>query len=330
LKIISLFCGAGGLDLGFEQEGFDPVIAYDIYSSAIATYNGNRPYNPVAQIADLSKKTGNEIIQDITSLGLTEPPIGVVGGPPCQYFSNGNKSVRDQEDIRRFLPMKYAEILKSLNQEFCLEFFILENVDGLAKPAHSMDFKKIVMLFEEAGFFVSSKILDAYNYGVPQIRKRLFIIGLNSTKYSRNTYQFPPGTPSGLTLIDRIGGLDEPTYFSKHVDPKSFPVHPNHWTMNPRSSKFFKKAPIGMNRSTRSFRRLEWDRPSYTVAYGHNEIHIHPNGKRRLSIYEAMLLQGFPPEYVLLGNLCDQVKLVSDAVPPPLAAALARSIKETI
>jgi DNA (cytosine-5)-methyltransferase 1 len=330
LNIISLFCGAGGLDLGFEQEGFNPVVAYDIYSSAIATYNANRPHNSVARIADLSTKTGNEIIQDISSLGINEPPIGVVGGPPCQYFSNGNKSVRNQEDIRRFLPMKYAEILKHLNQEYELDFFILENVDGLGKPKHASDFIKIKELFEEAGFYVSSRILDAYNYGVPQFRKRLFIIGLNNTKYERNKYQFPPGNPSGLTIIDRIGGLEEPAFYAKRANPRLFPVHPNHWTMNPRSSKFSKQAPIGLKPSTRSFRRLEWDRPSYTIAYGHNEIHIHPNGNRRLSIYEAMLLQGFPPEYVLLGNLCDQVKLVSDAVPPPMAAALARSIKESI
>ena len=71
---------------------------------------------------------------------------------------------------------------------------------------------------------------------------------------------------------------------------------------------------------------LEWGKPSWTVADGHREVHIHPSGKRRLSIYEAMLLQGFRPDYVLKGNLSDQIRLVSDAVPPPLARALAESV----
>ena len=80
----------------------------------------------------------------------------------------------------------------------------------------------------------------------------------------------------------------------------------------------------------RPFRVLEWGKPSWTVAYGHREVHIHPSGKRRLSIYEAMLLQGFRPDYVLGGNLSDQIRLVSDAVPPPLARALAESILKAL
>jgi DNA (cytosine-5)-methyltransferase 1 len=75
---------------------------------------------------------------------------------------------------------------------------------------------------------------------------------------------------------------------------------------------------------------LEWGKPSWTVAYGHREVHIHPSGKRRLSIYEAMLLQGFRSDYVLNGNLSDQIRLVSDAVPPPLAAALAECVLKVL
>jgi DNA (cytosine-5)-methyltransferase 1 len=103
--------------------------------------------------------------------------------------------------------------------------------------------------------------------------------------------------------------------------------------MRPISPKFNTPLPEGIRRSTRSFRRLIWEEPSDTVAYGHNEIHIHPKGHRRLSIYEAMLLQGFPEErndYRLLGTLSEQVVLISDAVPPPLSSALASSIREYI
>jgi len=80
----------------------------------------------------------------------------------------------------------------------------------------------------------------------------------------------------------------------------------------------------------RCFRVLNWDRPSWTVAYGHREVHIHPNGHRRLSVYEAMLLQGFRPDYRLMGTLSDQIRLVSDAVPPPLAGKVAKAIRERL
>jgi len=125
--------------------------------------------------------------------------------------------------------------------------------------------------------------------------------------------------------------LPEPQYFERNINPSDLNEHPNHWTMQPRSKKFENSLPPNMKHSTRSFRRLVWEEPSYTVAYGHNEIHIHPNGQRRLSIYEAMLLQGFPKGYEgyqLCGNFSEQVTLVSDAVPPPLAANLARSVRE--
>jgi DNA (cytosine-5)-methyltransferase 1 len=98
--------------------------------------------------------------------------------------------------------------------------------------------------------------------------------------------------------------------------------------MKPKSSKFQNGSLVEGHNGGRSFRVLSWKKPSWTVAYGNREIHIHPSGKRRLSIYEAMLLQGFPKRYQLFGTLTEQVKQVSDAVPPPLAAALARSLRQ--
>lgn len=100
--------------------------------------------------------------------------------------------------------------------------------------------------------------------------------------------------------------------------------------MKPRSEKFFNGFLKEGDVKGRPFRVLEWGKPSWTVAYGHREVHIHPTGKRRLSIYEAMLLQGFPPKYVFKGTLSDQVRLVSDAVPPPLARALAESVLKIV
>ena len=175
------------------------------------------------------------IVNEIESLGPTNEPIGVVGGPPCQYFSNGNKAPRSKEDIRRLLPRRYADILHKLNERYQIDFFILENVDGLAQPKHLKDFNKILEMFDAAGFHTTWKILDAYNFGVPQFRKRVFIIGWNKQLYPKGIFNFPEGKPCGLTVKSAISGLDSPVYFHKGLDPYKFPVHPNHWTMVPRS-----------------------------------------------------------------------------------------------
>lgn len=328
LKFISLFSGSGGLDLGFEQIGFNPIIAYDNFPAAINTYNHNRKGN-IAKLLDLSTVSAEKIIDDINRINGFDHINGVVGGPPCQYFSLGNRS-RNENDPRRRLPITYAEILKVLNNKYSLDFFIFENVFGLAKPAHKEDFKEILELLEDANFHISFKILNAYNFGVPQIRQRVFIIGWNKDRFFDNNFIFPSGLSSKLTIGDTISGLKEPFYFSRNANPKQFPEHPNHWTMNPRSPKFNNFPDPKIKNGSRSFKLLSWDKPSFTIAYGHNEIHIHPEGHRRISIYEAMLLQGFPKEYELLGHFSEQVTLISDAVPPPLAKALAESIKSFI
>lgn len=327
MNIISLFCGAGGLDLGFERAGFRPTVAYDVKSIAVKTYNFNRGQDIACEV-DLSKIDPLQIIQDLSNLKLATLPVGIIGGPPCQYYSESNSSPRDENDIRRILPVIYANILNILNNHFDLDFFAFENVAGLTKKIYRSDFQNLKKLFEEAGYEVYFSILNAHDFGVPQIRNRLFIVGWNKKYYSQREYVFPIGGRSGLTLRDAIANLKEPQFYERGLQADSFAEHENHWTMKPKSKKFQNLALSETKSSSRSFRRLVWDEPSPTVAYGHNEIHLHPNGHRRLSIYEAMLLQGFPStrgEYRLLGNLSEQVSLISDAVPPPLAEAIAIS-----
>ena len=100
--------------------------------------------------------------------------------------------------------------------------------------------------------------------------------------------------------------------------------------MNPQSRKFGDGSLASGSSRRRSLQILDPSRPSWTVAYGHREVHVHPNGRRRLSVYEAMLLQGFPDDYRLCGTMSDQFRQVSDAVPPPLAAALAESVRNLL
>jgi len=122
-----------------------------------------------------------------------------------------------------------------------------------------------------------------------------------------------------------IFNLPEPVFYKKNIKSGDIPYHPNHWTMMPRSKRFHDNSL--MNNKSRSFRAISWDKPSPTIAYGNREIHIHPDKKRRLSIFESMLLQGFPKKFVLQGNLSQQVTQISNAVPPPMARKIAQVIK---
>jgi len=329
LPLISLFCGAGGLDLGFVQAGFKPVLAIDKDQAASMTYAHNHPSIRVLK-RDLSSMKNGYILDRIAELPKSVKLVGVIGGPPCQAFSLSNQN-GGYQDPRADLPHNYAGVLKELAKTFELDFFVFENVLGLRSRKHTELFTVFKKLFASAGFSLFEGELNAEDFGVAQVRKRLFIVGFNERKYPSLDFEFPEGAGrQPKTVRDAIGHLPTPTFFERGLKSEEIPVHPNHWCMQPRSRKFFDGYLKEGDIKGRAFRVLKWDKPSWTVAYGHREVHIHPTGRRRLSIYEAMLLQGFPSGYALCGTLSDQIRLVSDAVPPPLARVLAESIREVI
>lgn len=325
--ILSLFSGAGGMDLGFEWAGFRPRLAIDSDSAAEGTYTHNHPLVAFRRL-DLTNATGERIADLWLDASPGEAPVGVVAGPPCQAFSVGN--VRPKaDDPRRFLPIRYALLLKNLNERFSLDFFVFENVTGLMSPRHRNYFVTLCSLFRLAGFNVWFGTLNAASFGVPQKRRRLFVVGLNAATYGSRRFTlapFPSGVGNGR-VVDAIGKLPDAALFHRGLMAEGIPLHPNHWTMFPRSSKF---PDLGAHKNGRSFRRLTWTEPSWTISFGHREVYVHPGGHRRLSVLEAMLLQGFPVTYTLLGNLSQQFQLISDAVPPPMAFAVAWSVRAAI
>lgn len=329
LPIVSLFCGCGGLDLGFREAGLQPVLAIDKDAAACTTYEQNHPGVRVLK-QDLASAPKGYVLDRLAELPKEIRPVGVIGGPPCQAFSLSNRNGA-AHDERANLPENYAAVLKELMVAFQPDFFVFENVLGLRYKKHSKLFNVFKRLFSAAGFKIFEGELDAQDFGVPQVRKRVFVVGFNARKYGHVNYEFPWGTAGKRkTVEDAIGGLPKPKYYMHGLSPAEIPVHPNHWCMKPRSTKFSNGYLKEGDVKGRPFRVLPWCRPSWTVAYGHREVHIHPNGRRRLSVYEAMLLQGFPPDYKLLGTLSDQIRLVSDAVSPPVARALAESILEAM
>lgn len=320
-QLISLFCGAGGLDLGFHKAGFETVLAADHFEDAIKTFNLNFPNN-VAKEIDLSRIKPDRLL---SHLPCGAKPVGVIGGPPCQSFSNGNVCTKS-DDPRSQLPYRYANLLAAANAKYSLHFFVFENVVGLLRPKHAKRLARIKSLLTEAGFNISQSILNARDFGVPQNRQRVFIVGLNSAIYPNLFFTPPVGDEDPKTIQDVLKGLPNPTFFKRGLKAEEIPYHSNHWTMVPKSPKFNNNQMI----AGRSFKRLDWNSISPTVAYGHREIHVHPDGGRRLSVYEAMLLQGFPATFHLTGCFSSQITQVSNAVSPPVAMAIANALLKII
>jgi DNA (cytosine-5)-methyltransferase 1 len=320
-ELLSLFCGAGGLDHGFAQAGFDTVLALDNCADAVRTFNFNAGHD-VAREADLSTLTPQAFLRLVPE---DSHPIGLIGGPPCQGFSRANVCA-DPSDPRNRLPFRFADLLAAANRKYKLHFFVFENVAGLAAPKHAERFARIRSRLRTAGFKIFFGELNASDFSVPQRRRRLFVVGFNAELYPDVQFEFPTENKAHRIVSDAIAGLPSPKFYNRKLTPGTIPFHPNHWTMVPKSAKFTS----GRISDGRSFKQLRWNEVSPTVAYGNREVHVHPDGGRRLSVLEAMLLQGFSEDYTLTGSLSSQITQVSNAVPPPVAEAIARGIKSSL
>lgn len=323
-KIVSLFCGAGGLDLGFKQERYQISLAIDFNVAAIQTHKKN--FATTKSIAaDLTILGPNGVLEMVMKTIPEGERIGIIGGPPCQGFSRANPSAKS-DDPRNLLPSLYVEVISTLKTKYVVEFAVFENVLGIKDLKHSEKYEALKSGLISIGFDINEMELCALDFGVPQKRRRVIISAMRKDQgYSK----VDPKKVKGFgTVREAIGMLPEPVFFQRNLDRNQIPEHPNHWTMNPKSQRFMME---GIKpKSTRSFRGLKWDAASPTIAFGNREIHIHPNGKRRLSIYEAMLIQGFPSTFVLEGNLSQQVTQISNAVPPPLARSIAAALKKSL
>lgn len=323
-QVVSLFSGAGGLDLGFKKVGYRIAVAIDSADAAIRTHRKNFPRTKAAR-ADLTELQPQGVVDFVQTAIPMGERIGVIGGPPCQGFSRANTG-SEADDPRNKLPKLYLDIVRGLQQVYTVEFIVFENVLGIRDKKHAKTYKELIDGIADLGFDVTEKELCATDFGVPQRRRRIVLSGMRKGQGYSSVH---PRKRKGLgTVREAIDGLEPPAFFKHALQPKDIPVHPNHWTMQPRSPRF--DDPDSGKKEGRSFRRLAWDSESPTIAFGHREIHIHPSGHRRLSIYEAMLLQGFPEKFVLEGNLTEQVEQISNAVPPPLARSVALAVTRAL
>lgn len=325
--LLSLYSGCGGLDLGFEQAGFSVGLAYDIDDYAIASWNRNRQGERRGYVADI---TNLDILEMDSHFGGQFNASAVIGGPPCQSFSRANVLRSDRDSRSELVKIFFSVALNLHTSRRKLDFILMENVPELAEARDGTLLKDEVTRLEENDFQVQNFLLDAADYGVPQFRRRLFVLAV-ANRRTTEAHRLPPIANDGrVSVREAIGGLPEPVRFRKGLQEDSIPHHPNHWCMKPKSSRFFDGSLRAGRTSGRSFKTLAWSSPSVTASYGHREVHVHPQGHRRLSVFEAMKIQGFPNTYVLEGTLSSQIDQVSEAVPPPLAYSLAASIRNQL
>ena len=328
MKILSLFSGCGGLDLGFEKAGFDIPIANEFDKNIWKTFEINHPQTKLLK----------EDIRRIDAKTLPNDIDGIIGGPPCQSWSEAG-SLKGIEDDRGKLFFEYIRILKSVQPKF----FLAENVSGMLADRNSEAVKNILKMFEECGYDVSLTLVNAKDYGVAQERKRVFYIGFR--KDLNIKFDFPKGSTEDdknkITLRDIIWDLQDsavPAGEKNQHNPNA--INNNEYFIGSYS-------PIFMSRN----RVKSWDEQAFTVQASGRQCQIHPQapkmikvdkndcrfveGKenlyRRMTIREVARVQGFPDTFKFVyNNTNDAYKMIGNAVPVNLAYEVACAIKKAL
>ena len=326
LTTISLFAGGGGLTLGVEQAGFKTLFATDLERSSANAFKANFADVPFFH-GDVRHLQKGDI--EVATCGRHVDLI--VGGPPCQGFS----TLGDQNpaDARNGLFWCFIRIVGWLNPN-C---FLMENVSYLRSQYGGRYEREIVSAFERLGYKVSVTTLNAADYGVPQIRKRVFFFG---TKLP-GSFNWPqPTHGQGLfqpyaTVGSAIGDLTDPaTKFPNHVHLRHSERVIARYKLIPEGSRMPPPAELPEDIRRKNFgntyKRLHRDRPSLTLVPGNNAFPVHPTEHRSLSAREAARLQTFPDEFIFTGSRAEQCKLVGNAVPVLLARRVGESIRQHI
>lgn len=360
LTVISLFTGAYGLDLGFEQAGFKITVALDISNDSYKNFKANRPKIPFL-LGDIKKFSTSDILKEA---GLKPGETDVItGGPPCQPFSPAGKRL-SLKDPRAAPLMDFIRVIKEARPKV----FVMEEVPGILsarikhvpikernkKPLTKEEmpgsaWKVVLKELMKTGYKIAWKKLNAADYGTPQIRERIIIIGIRPdlNKYPVFPEQTHSRTPvilfktlkTWLTLAEALVGIKDhigyiplpPKYaeFMKYVPPGG------NWRQIPDNLK-----PKAMNGAYNAsggrmgfYRRLTWFEPSPTLVTSpamKATMMVHPWEDRPLSVREYLRIQGFPDNWRVVVPVQNAYKLFGEAVPVPLSKAIARVVRDYI
>jgi len=341
--VLDLFCGAGGMSLGFIKAGFEVVCSVDNYSAAVKTYKAN---------------LGNHIFDLDLSSDLELPVTDVViGGPPCQGFSSAG--VRRTGDKRNSLVSNYVEIILRNKPKV----FIFENVEGFLTAEGGERVFDLLEPLIDAGYNIHLRKINAAEYGVPQHRKR--VIGIGGLGWNPvfplpthrpfgapGSFQKHNNLPPSPTLRDALEGLSMPDsegpgkpqgHFFKALSGldlsraflltqgqtmRDLPPELRHDSYNRRANRRVQDGTPTEKRggAPTGVRRLIFDEPCKAITGGARSEFLHPEEHRNLTIRECARIQTFPDDFVFKGTQADQIQLIGNAVPPVLARVIAESL----
>lgn len=348
LKVADLFAGVGGLSQGFISQGFEIEFAIEYDKEIAKSYALNHPHTAVYDI-DVAEIDFNDLKEKHPVIDI------IVGGPPCQGFSQKGKRL-SINDERNFLFQKFIDAVKV----FKPKYFVLENVANILTTSGGFFKNEIIEGFSSLGYNVNAEVLNAADYGVPQNRRRAFFVGSLNGK----AIQFPPPLEEKVTIKEAIYDLPfigsgegekitnyrsipKLSSYQKDLRKNQKTVH-NHIATkhSPLAIERLKLIPVGMGREvlpqehrTKSIYSGTWSRlkeegiaATITTRFDtpSSGLFTHPVLHRCLTVREAARIQSFSDEFVFYGSKTSQMKQVGNAVPPYLAAVVAKQIYKDI
>lgn len=335
--VVDAFCGAGGISLGFEKAGFQTAFAFDLDADAVATFARN--ISPAVRQADVcDRDLPDTINNDIAGL-----PFVVVGGPPCQGFSQQRRGI--DNDPRNNLVLRYAQLIRALEHRPLA--VVLENVTYLDSPRGKEVLAEYMQILQDIQYCTFRHDLNCADYGTPQLRRRIVVVALPEPIAS--AYRGPlPFTGERWPSVGEI--------LSQLPDP----AHPlfgitlaNHEPSREGDENKRRIAYVDMGKGRMAippelqlechtkykghldvYGRLDWFSQARTITAGFDSFtrgeFAHPFQHRSITAREAALIQGFPNEFAFLGNRASVRHQIGNAVPPPMAVALANAILTAI
>lgn len=338
LKVLDLFCGCGGLSLGFEKAGYNVLLGVDVWEDALKTFAFNHKQSEALR-ADMSTIQGEDIRKHIGDKSVDV----IIGGPPCQGFSVAGKRI--VEDERNKLYKGFVRMV----EYFKPRAFVMENVPNILSIGNGIVKDSILNDFECLGYKVKTKVLTASDYGVPQNRRRAVFVGLLNGEFDFEI----PTVEHKVTTMEALSDLPEDSI----ADGGSYAINPrsdyqtlmranssgvwNHEITlhNDKTKEIISLVPDGGNykdlpkdlQETRkvhiAWTRLNSQKPSITIDTGHRH-HFHYKWNRVPTVRESARIQSFPDDFVFLCSKTSQYKQVGNAVPPIMAQAIAEQLKK--